>query len=206
MNTIICIGTGPSLTKAQVQAARETGYPLYACNNAIQLAPDAELLYSVNLAWWDYYWAEVKDLPCQKWTTNLAAASAYDINWIAERNAPGLSNDKTYIHHGHGSGYSLVSMAYKMGAERIALLGYDLKYAPDYDGKQRQVGSSPRHFFGEYPASMQHWPSVMVKGGVHIELLDLYRSIAAQGLVEVINCTPDSAIDCFERRDISAIG
>jgi len=107
------------------------------------------------------------------------------------------------IHHGHGSGYSLVSMAYRNGADRIILLGYDLKYAEDYNGRSQHIGSSPRHYFGEYPASMQHWPSVSVVRGIHVELVDLYRSIRAQGLVEVINCTPGSAIDCFPMMDIA---
>jgi hypothetical protein len=44
---------------------------------------------------------------------------------------------------------------------------------------------------------MQHWPSVQVKDGVHVELLDLYRSVAEQGAVEILNATPGSAIDCF---------
>lgn len=144
-------------------------------------------------------------LPAEKWTVNKQAAQEFYINWIAEKNAPGLSTDPDIIHHGHGSGYSLVSMAHRAGAERIVLLGYDMKYAPDYDGKTRQVGSTPRHFFGEYPHSMQHWPSMQVVDGVHVEMLDLYRSIARQGLVEVINATPDSAIDCFERVDIHAL-
>jgi hypothetical protein len=89
-----------------------------------------------------------------------------------------------------------------MGAQQIVLLGYDLKYAPDYDGQARKVGSTPRHFFGEYPESMQHWPSAQVRGGIHVELVELYRTIARQGLVTVINATPDSAIDAFPRRDI----
>ena len=38
--------------------------------------------------------------------------------------------------------------------------------------------------------------------GVHVELVDLYRSIKDQGLVEIINCTPNSAIDCFGYTDI----
>ena len=203
--TIVCIGTGPSLRPEQIQAARDKGFTLYVCNNAVFEAPDAALLYSVNLAWWDHYWPQVKDLPCEKWTTNPVAAMQYNLNWIAEQNAPGLSLDPTVINHGHGSGYSLVSLAFRNGAKRIALLGYDLKYAADYDGKARQIGSSPRHFFGEYPPSMQHWPSVMVKNGVHVELLDLYRSIAEQGLVKIINSTPTSAIDCFERIPIDKL-
>ena len=193
------------MTPEQVETARATGHTLYACNNAIELAPDAELLYACNLKWWDHYYPEVRDLPCEKWTTDITAAGRYDLSWIAEKNLPGLSQDKGYIHHGHGSGYSLVSMAYRNGADRIVLLGYDMKYAADYNGKEHYVGSTPRHFFGEYPHAMQHWPSVRIRRGLHEELLELYASIHAQGLVEVINCTPDSAIDCFERMDINAI-
>jgi len=191
---VACIGTGPSLTADQIQTAKDKGFRLFGCNNAFKVA-DLDLLYAVNLAWWDHYWPEVESLSCEKWTTNREAAGKYGINWIAEKNAPGLSTDPNVIHHGHGSGYSLVSMAHKKGATRIILLGYDLKYAPDYDGKAKQVGSASRHFFGEYPASMQHWPSVQVRKGVHVELVDLYRSIHEQGLVEIICCTPGSALD-----------
>ena len=202
---MVCIGTGPSLTQSQIDAARIREFDLYVCNNAWELATDAKLLYGCNYEWWKHYWPVVDWLPCEKWTTNERAAEEFDINLIAEKNAPGLSTDPDVIHHGHGSGYSLVSMAYRNGADRIVLLGYDLKYAPDYDGKAHQIGSKKRHYFGEYPQSMQHWPSVQVRDGVHVELLELYRSIAEQGLVEVINCTPDSAIDCFEAKSINEI-
>jgi hypothetical protein len=46
---------------------------------------------------------------------------------------------------------------------------------------------------------------VQVKNGVHVELVELYRSVARQGLVEIVNCTPDSAIDCFPRATIDAL-
>ena len=206
MKTIVCIGTGPSLTFQQVETARRKGFTLYAANNAIYMAPDAALLYSVNLAWWDYYWDMVRDLPCEKWSTSASVADKYGVHWIAEKNAKGLSTDPDIIHHGHGSGYSLVSMAHRAGADRIILLGYDLKYAKDYDPKNRYPGSTPRHFFGEYPPTMQHWPSKQVIDGLHVELLDLYRSIAEQGLVEIVNCTPDSAIDCFPTVNVDHVG
>lgn len=195
MTTIACIGTGPSLTTKQVLTARNKGFRLFGCNNAYQVARDIELLYGCNYEWWAHYWPSVRYLDCEKWTTNRDAAMRFGINWIAEKNEPGLSTYPNVIHHGHGSGYSLVSMAHRAGAKRILLLGYDLKYAPDYDGKARQTGSGPRHFFGEYPSSMQHWPSAQVKAGIHVELVELYRSIHTQGLVEIINCTPGSALE-----------
>lgn len=203
MKTVCAIGTGPSLSVAQIAVAREKGFHLYGCNLIYSIVPDLEVLYGVNYAFWEYYWHRgLRDHPCDKWTTNKAAADMFGLNHIGEKFMHGLSEDPEVLSHGHGSGHSLVNLAYLHGADRIVLLGYDCRYAKDYDGKARQVGSSPRHFFGEYPASMQHWPSVQVQKGVHIELLDLYQSIHSQGLVEVINCTPDSAIECFPRMAI----
>lgn len=159
------------------------------------MAPTAEVLYACNYGWWKHYWPQVRSLECEKWTTNRPAADEFGLNWIAERDAPGLSTDPDVIHHGHGSGYSLVSIAYLKGAERILLLGYDLKYSADYNGREKIIGSGPRHFFGEYPREMQHWPSVQVRDGVHVELVEKYRQIHEQGLVEIVNCTPGSALE-----------
>jgi len=195
MTTVVCIGTGPSLKPEQIEIARKKGYRLFGCNNVYQDVPDLEVLYGCNEAWWDTYWEDVRSHSCEKWTTNIDAANRYRINWIAERFGFGLCEEDNIIHHGHGSGYSLVSLAHKLGATRILLLGYDLRYAPDYDGKTRQIGSVPRHYFGEYPSNLQHWPSVKVENGVHVELVHLYRTIDMQGLVEIINCTPGSALE-----------
>ena len=207
LKTIVCIGTGPSLTLEQIAIARSKGFILYGCNLTYKIVPDLELLYGCNLAFWEHYWGSgLEKYPAEKWTTNKEASERFRINWVAEKNAPGLSTDPDVIHHGHGSGYSLVSMAHRNGADRIVLLGYDMKYAPDYDGKARQIGSVPRHYFGEYPASMQHWPSVSVNGGVHVELVGLYQSIRDQGLVEVVNATPGSALEpVFGYEDIVTI-
>lgn len=201
---MVCIGTGPSLTPAQVQSARER-WPLFVCNDAFRLAPDAALLHACNWQWWDARWNEVKDLPCEKWTTRRESAEKYGINFIDEVNLPGLSTDPTVLHHGHSSGYQLVGMAYRAGFERIILLGYDMKYAPDYNGRTREIGRWPRHWFGEYEPALQHWPSAKVVNGVHVELCELYQSVADQGLVEVINATPDSALNCFPKVPIERL-
>lgn len=187
-----------------MRAARERGWTLYACNDAYRLAPDAALIHACNYGWWARRWRQVAGLPAEKWTTNRQAADEFGVNWIAERNAPGLSTNPAVLHHGHSSGYQLLGMAHRAGATRVVLLGYDLRFAPDYDGRVRQVGSGPRHFFGEYEPELQHWPSVRVQAGVHVELLDLYRSVAAQGLVEIIDCS-GGALDCFPRMDIADV-
>lgn len=201
--TVVCVGTGPSLTLSQIEIARQKGFALTGCNNVIFDIPDLALLYACNYGWWKFYWERVRDHPASKWTTNAEAAKCFNVNWIDEVAADGLSIVPNLVHHGHGSGYTLVNLVYLLGATRIVLLGYDLKYAADYDGRARLIGSEPRHYFGEYPALLQHWPSVQVKSGIHTELLRLYGTVAKQGLVEIVNCTPDSALDCFPRMDIA---
>lgn len=164
------------------------------------------MLWATNWQWWEHYWSPaLQAYPAEKWTVSQQAADRYGINWIAEKNEPGLSDDPSVIHHGHGSGFSMLNLAYLMGASRIVLIGYDLKYAPDYNGESREIGSAPRHYFGEYPKELQHWPYRQVRQGVHIELLSLYGAVAKQGLVEIINCSPDSALKCFPIMPISDV-
>lgn len=172
--------------------------------------PDLSLLYACNEGWWIHYWCdELAKYPAEKWTTNRVAAKKLGLNWIDERDAKGLSTDPRYVHHGHGSGYTMLNLAYLMGAARIVLLGYDCKYAPDYNGTDKKVGSHPRHYWtergGEYPSALMHWPIFSIKDGVHVEMVELYRSVAQQGAVEIVNCTPGSAIDCFPRCDIERL-
>lgn len=179
---------------------------LYACNDAFRLAPDAALLTACNWQWWDRRWPEVRDLPAEKWTTRREAAEKYGIHWIAEKlnDGSGLSNDPRFLYHGHGSGFQLLGLAWRARPARIVLLGYDLSYAADYDGKARQAGSSPRHFFGEYEPELQHWPSKMVEQGKHVELLRFYRQVAEQAPCEIVNCS-GGILECFPRRNIADV-
>lgn len=158
------------------------------------------MLYACNEGWWVHCWSdELARYPADKWTTNQVAAKKFSLNLIAEIDRPGLSSDEAYVHHGHGSGYTMVNLAYLMGAERIVLIGYDCKFAPDYDGQNMRVGSSPRHYFGEYPSALKHWPYFSIKHGVHVEMLKLWESVAKQGAIEIVNCSMDSAIECFPK-------
>ncbi len=202
---VACIGTGPSLTLSQVEAARRKGFALFGCNLTYQIVPDLALLFATNGPFWDYYWNRddgPRAHPCEKWTNDLDASGRLGLNYIGSRDGVGLSTDARRIHHGHSSGFCLLNLAFLKGATLIVLLGYDLKYAPDYQAKDRKAGSTPRHYFGEYPSALQHWPSVAVRGGVHVELVQKYREVADQKLVEIVNCTPGSAISAFPRRDI----
>lgn len=205
---MVCIGTGPSLSLEQIESARRKEFALFGCNNVHQIVPDLDVLFATNAQWWDFYWGRndgPREHKCEKWTNNDESAHKYQLNFIRGVDRPALSVKPDRIHHGHSSGFCLVNLAFLMGAARIVLLGYDLKYAPDYDGRERHIGCAPRHYFGEYPGALQHWPKVSVEKGIHVQLLKQYETVAAQGAVEIINCTPGSAIDCFPRNTIDAL-
>lgn len=196
------IGTGPSLTASQIDACRAKGYRLFCCNNAFLLAPDCEVLHACNEEWWDAYWPKVKDLPARKTTIFEHTARQYKIEFVPGIWMNGLA-DKPRISYGHSSGFQLLNLAAHEQPDHIVLLGYDMKYAPDYDGRAQQIGSTPRHFFGEYEKPLQHWPSAQVRNGFHVELIALYEAVARQNKVKILNATPDSALECFEKVSVA---
>jgi hypothetical protein len=186
------------LDSLQIDIARSKGFRLFGCNRVFQIVPDLEIMYACNRGFWDRYYTEAAAYSCTKWTTSKEAAAAYPLNWIAEAWGVGLCTDPDTIFHGHGSGYSLIGIAHKLGAQRILLLGYDMKFGEGYNGYTREPGETPRHYFGEYPSDLQHWPKQP-----WVDLIPLYKAINDQGLLQLISCTPDSALnDVLPYRDI----
>jgi hypothetical protein len=206
----VILGTGPSLTKDQLdhvyQAQQAGKCKVFGMNHIWQDFPTLDVFMACNLEYYDYYWDRgLKYTPCQKWTWHKPTADKYQINHVEGIWADGFSKDPNYIHLGHSSGFQAPGLAYNLGYRKLVLLGYDMGYAPDYDGKARQVGSKPRHYFdgGEYPAPLQHWPSVKVKNGVFIELIEQFEKVKEINPdVEIINCSPGSYMTCFPIMDI----
>ncbi len=70
------------------------------------------------------------------------------------------------------------------GAARILLLGYDGKFSAD--GKS--------HWFGDHPVRSDEPTTATLARN----LKQLVEPLAALG-VTIINCSPDSAVDCFPK-------
>ena len=191
--TAAIIGTGPSLTQEQLDKVKHL--KKFGANRAFEF--DLDVLHGCNHQFWHYYWHKVKDLRCDKWTTRPELTYP-GLNYIREEWIPGLSKDPTYIAAHHGTGPQLINIAYHYGIKRMLLIGWDMKFSPDYNGKAQQIGAKPRHYFGEYPKELQHWPSVKVKDGVLTGLIEEMETIKPEDYgIEIINCTPDSAMTCF---------
>lgn len=199
----IILGTGPSVTPDVLRVVQQSGLPVYGCNNTYQVA-DLVALMACNIEWWEYYWPrdeKLRDGTFEKWTWDRTTADRFGIRYIRGEWGDSLSKDPEYIHYGHSSGYQLLGIAYHAGVREMLLVGYDLRYPAGYSKAERNPGGE-RHYFGEYPPALQHFPAV----GPHGEmtgLLECYRTIDCEDLgLRIINCTPGSALDFFEAAEL----
>jgi hypothetical protein len=204
MKTAIILGTGPSLTPEVLSAAREGQqrglWQVFGMNHVWRDFPTLDGFIACNPEYYETQWERgLKELRCDKWSWDKKTADRYSLKFIAGKWADGFSRDPNFIHYGHSSGFQLPQIAYHLGYRRLLLCGYDMKYAPNYDGKNHRIGSSPRHYFGEYKEpQLNHWPSVKVKDGVHIELIEQFEKVKRINTdVEILNCSIGSAMTCF---------
>lgn len=109
--TVVCIASGPSLTKADCDLVEASGIPAIAVNDSWQLAPFAQVIYAGDSDWWSQHIREI-DIPAERWTCNKGAARWYRLNYHP---AVGYWN----------SGLRAVQFALWQGAHRVILLGYD---------------------------------------------------------------------------------
>lgn len=212
--TAVIIATGPSLNEQQLQTIREKHtageVKVFTLNNTYQVYPETNVHLSCDGPWWRWYSNDpfLMNLPCEKWTWYPEFAEEFGINYIfGEEKKRGLSLDQRVVHINHGSGPMIMNLAILYGCTKLVLVGHDMKFAKDYKPREEKPGSIPRHYFGEYPKRLQHWPSVKVRQGVLDGLIEAYRDIrddidSRQISVDVVNCTPDSALDVFRRGEL----
>lgn len=195
----LCIvaAPGPSLTEEVAEACK--GHHVVAVNDAWRRVPFAEVLYAGDSSWWEHH-GGVPEFVGEKWSAHgdrtvndkRLCWLRYGLKLVRGRFDPGFSFDPAAIHYGENSGYQAVNLAaLMMGAVgKIALVGFDMKMV---DGK--------RHFFGEHPPELrstasgyQKWP---------LKFAQAAKSLPA-GL-EIVNCTPGSALTCFPMRELSEV-
>ncbi len=215
--TGVLIATGPSLIDEQLDIVR-TQQDMGNCrvitlNNVYERMPSTDVMLSCDAPWWRWYYPRKEDLqnlPCPKYTWFPDLAKRFNIDYIKGEIKPGLSFDPGVVRINHGSSPMCINLAVHLGFKRLILIGHDMKFAPDYNPRKRDPGSTPRHYFGEYPGPLQHWPSVKVGRFVPgvidglIETYDAMRPDLKTAGLEVINCTPGTALTSFPLSTLEA--
>jgi len=215
--TAVLIATGPSITEEQLQLVKrhqELGNcKVFTMNNVYENVPWTDVHFACGGDWWGLYYPrskELQELKGTKYTWYPELAKLYNLNYVSAIVKDGLSVDPSVIHINHGSGPMSINLALHYGIKKLLLIGHDMKFAEDYDSKKKKVGSKPRHYFNEYPKTLQHWPSCKIgvsKPGVLDGLIETYEKMVPQLKtldMEVVNCTPNSALKCFRMSTLDA--
>lgn len=208
-STVVCIAGGPSLTEQALRRVQESGAKVIAVNDSYLVAPFADVNYFADARWWGWHfngvaksWPWVRfsaeeqrkafaEFAGQKVSIGDTGLSIGDPEVYVVRNGggTGLSLSPTEIRTGGNSGYQAVNLAVLAGARKVVLVAYDMKFGPggrshSHNG-HAPIGSSPEQTYLNHANNFKSM------------LPDLKRAA-----VDVVNCSPGSALACFRRGDL----
>jgi hypothetical protein len=202
--TVVCIASGPSLTKEQVDAVAAAhaadAVKTIVVNDNYLIAPWADALYFADARWWEWHnkgleksWPWVR-FSAAEVRQALAGFKGQKIsidhpNTVSDKavvrleNAGnvGLSEDPHGIKTGSNSGYQVLNIAALSGAKRILLLGYDMQHR---NGRAHAHNGHPvKSAEGIYLGYAKHFSTMETP----------LKNLG----IEVLNCTPSSQIRAF---------
>jgi hypothetical protein len=195
--TVALVATGPSLSVGDLARVRGR-YKVIAINDAISIAPWAEVLYSSDVRWWRRYQG-VPNFRGAKFSIGRSRgrrdpiAPYDDIEVLEHTGIDGLEPLPHGLRSGEHSGYAAINLAVHFGAARLVLLGYDLGLPA--------IG--PSHFFGRHPAGLPETTAPeFARFRAH------YASLAVEldtrGIV-VVNCAPTTRLEVFPVRPLAHV-
>ncbi len=189
--TVFILAGGPSLRgfDASVLAGRS----IIVVNSSYALAPFADVLYFSDAAWF---------IPRRRIVENwrgVAVTGSREVKGVLPDTVHRIKVEQRQdfpppghnaIRYGHSSGHIAISLAIAMGATRVVLLGYDMKVAED---------GRTSHHHDEY---RERDPSLY--GRYFIPGFHGWRAAAAARGAQIVNATPGSALEEFERTTLQA--
>lgn len=170
--TVVCIASGPSLTREDCELVRLSGLPVVAVNSAWEFAHFCDVVYAGDVEWWKHNINKLT-IPAERWGCLHSAESQYGI-----------------YRHGHyrqvtNSGARALEFIIDQKPARILMLGFDASIAKG------------THCHGDHPKTGNpKKPTCDRWVRIH------FPSVAAAALqlgVEVVNCSRDTALTCFPR-------
>lgn len=173
---------GPSLTQQDCAAVWEwwlsgADRKVIAVNLAWRMAPWANYLFAGDSQFWsraEYRKEIFSGFRGELWTAGQSAARNWQLRLMQ---TPLLSN----------SGANAISLAIRLGARWIGLLGFD--YGPGGDGRL--------HFHPDHPAPLYNTGKFE-----NVEIVRLARELEHDG-IRVVNYSRQTTLECFERSELS---
>lgn len=195
-DTVVILGGGASLDQNQVDRCRGRARVI-AINRAWVLAPWADWLHAYDEQFCQFHsvpqrvhgrdyppigdFAGIKTTGCQAVVPGFVTIKmAPKVDGEGQYRVP-FADPRRPVHVGRDSGYQAVQLAALVGGDPIVLLGMDARPNGNWHGGYSHRWSST----GDFTA--------------HIELHRVLAGLLAERGVGVLNATPGSAIDAYER-------
>lgn len=176
--TVVVLASGPSMSQAMADRVRD--FPRIAINSTYKLASDADVIYASDSMWWQCNPEAVK-CPGIKVTVeavrgippNVPDAVRVLRNTGREGFDPNPGCVRTLLNSG-GVGIQIAAHA---RATRILLLGFDMHGGHWHPQHERPLGNPGAALFARW--------------------IGCINGLSRQLTIEVLNCTPGSALKCF---------
>lgn len=181
--TVVVMASGPSLTPPVVELVRRSSAPVLVTNNTHQAAPWADMLYAADLQWWEVHREATRAFKGLK--VSASDPPYEEVKSLRITDAEGYDPDPECIRTGGNSGYACVHIAAQAGAKRILLCGFDMRGGHWHPDHERPLRTTP-------PITYDRW---IARFGT------LAPEMRARG-IDVVNCTPRSALRCFPLADL----
>jgi hypothetical protein len=215
--TVFCLASGPSLTQEICDKVK--GRKAIVVNSSCLLAPWADVLFFTDSGWYD---GRFEDGSRRAHFVNAWPGLVVSFSRQAKRELdhpnigrttprilrvkacgaptapphtssykvgfPPVGSREIYV--GRTSGHTAVSLAVAMGAKRVCLLGYDMQLVAGREHHHKDY-TGPRDvsiYANEFVPSFNGWNASALASGV-----------------EVLNCTPGSAVQEFPFADLDEV-
>ena len=185
----LIIASGESAAKTLAgQNLADLSISVMTINSSWRLYPLAHVHYSNDGDWFEHEMRSTGILTEAKGLffcgDPLRKVSRTIRHYLFHKNSRGLDMRPGCLAWGGNSGYAGINLAAQLGAEKIVLVGYDMKGASHWHGEHDPAVKKPFNF----PMWVPRFK----------ELAD-----AAKGRgIEILNASPDSALTCFTKADI----
>jgi nicotinamide mononucleotide adenylyltransferase len=185
---VVVIGAGSSLSTKQIRhvaiARMENRCHVIAVNDAVYPAWFSDWLHACDRKWWDWHIQRVQHFTGFKTTLDETVPQEWVNGRLLYDGQEGFDERRDHVRTGANGGYQAIHIAMHAGAKRILLLGFDMQ-------GQRFFGDHPDHVNCEHALYM-------------VPHFDTIIPSAKERGIEIINCTPGSALTCFRLSDIES--
>lgn len=188
---VVIIGGGPSLSLKQIhqigKAHGDKRVQTIAVNDAIYPAFWADWLHAGDLKWWRWHIQRINRFPGIRTTLCDDVPQPWINGYLEYTGDLGFDPDPSACRSGGSSVYQAICIATHAGAKRIILVGVDMKFA----------ASGDRHWFGEHPER-----TPIDYGTAMAPKFDTLKAPLDELGVHVVNCSPGTMLETFEKGDL----